>query len=403
MNRRAARVVAPWAGAVLIVAIVGFVAGVYVDQAFPDYVPYLAHHAVGRVDTTELQQAIQVIQADYVDGNLDASKLSHGTVQGLISSLGDPFSAYYDPAAYKRLQDSYKGQYSGIGIYLTFGTGYPVISGTVPGSPAAAAGLQGGDQILKVGDKDMKGITSDQTTALIQGPNGTKVTLTIGRGSSMLVVPITRAEIHVPSVRSTVIGTNVLYLRIYQFGASTSTEFASALSTGLPGAKGIVLDLRGDPGGFISAADDVISQFVSTGETFELRDRSGTVERHQVGGQHEAPTLPLVVLVDANSASASEIVAGSLQVHQRAKLVGTVTYGKGSVQQDFPLNGGADIHLTIKRWYLPNGVTIDHKGLQPDVAVTLASAGDEFDVTRLSLGYSKDTQLNSGLNLLVAP
>ena len=399
MKRRAAL----WAGAVLVVAIVGFVAGVYVDQAFPDYVPYVAHHAVGRVDITELQQAIQVIQADYVDGNLDATKLSHGTVQGLISSLGDPFSAYYDPAAYKRLQDSYKGQYSGIGIYLTFGTGYPVITGTVPGSPAAAAGLQSGDQIINVGDKDMKGITSDQATALIQGPNGTKVTLTIGRGATTMVVAITRAEIHVPSVRSTVIGTNVLYVRIYQFGASTSTEFASALSSGLPGAKGIVLDLRGDPGGFISAADDVISQFVSSGETFELRDRSGTVERHQVGGQHEAPTLPLVVLVDANSASASEIVAGSLQVHQRAKLVGTVTYGKGSVQQDFPLNDGADIHLTIKRWYLPNGVTIDHKGLQPDVTMTLANATDEFDVTRPSLGYAKDTQLNTALSALAAP
>jgi carboxyl-terminal processing protease len=399
MKRRAAL----WGGAVLIVAIVGFAGGVYFDQAFPDYVPYVAHHSVGRVDTTELQQAIQVIQADYVDGNLDTTKLSHGTVQGLITSLGDPFSAYYDPAAYKRLQDSYKGQYSGIGIYLTFGTGYPVINGTVPGSPAAAAGLQGGDQILKVGDKDMKGITSDQATALIQGPNGSKVTLTIGRGTTTMVVSITRAEIHVPSVRSTIIATDVLYVRIYQFGASTSTEFASALTTGLPGAKGIVLDLRGDPGGFISAADDVISQFVSSGETFELRDRSGTIEKHQVGAQHEAPTLPLVVLVDANSASASEIVAGSLQVHNRAKLVGTVTYGKGSVQQDFPLNDGADIHLTIKRWYLPNGVTIDHKGLQPDVTVTLANASDEFDVTRLSLGYAKDTQLNSALNVLVAP
>src|SRR6202049_141136 len=287
MKRRAAL----WGGAVLIIAIVGFVAGVYVDQAFPGYVPYVAHHAVGRVDTTELQQAIQIIQADYVDGNLDASKLSHGTVQGLISSLGDPFSAYYDPAAYKRLQDSYKGQYSGIGIYLTFGTGYPVITGTVPGSPAAAAGLQGGDQILKVGDKDMKGITSDQATALIQGPNGTKVTLTIGRGSSTLIGAITRAEIHVPSVRSTVIGTNVLYVRIYQFGASTSTEFASALSTGLPGATGIVVDLRGDPGGFISAADDVISQFVSTGETFELRGGTAPVDKHQVGGKPQAATL----------------------------------------------------------------------------------------------------------------
>lgn len=398
MKRRAAL----WGGAVLVIAIVGFVAGVYVDQAFPGYVPYVAHHSVGRVDTTELQQAIQVIQADYVDGNLDATKLSHGTVQGLIASLGDPFSAYYDPVAYTRLQDSYKGQYSGIGIYLTFGTGYPQISGTVPGSPAAVAGLQSGDQILKVGDKDMKGITSDQATALIQGPNGTKVTLTIGRGAATMTVTMTRAEIHVPSVRSTLIGA-VLYVRIYQFGASTSTEFASALSSGLPGAKGIVLDLRGDPGGFISAADDVISQFVSSGETFELRDRTATVDRHQVGGKPEAPTLPLAVLVDANSASASEIVAGSLQVHHRAKLVGTVTYGKGSVQQDFPLKDGADIHLTIKRWYLPNGTTIDHKGLQPDVTVTLANASDEFDVTQLSLGYAKDTQLNSALNVLAAP
>src|SRR6202521_670332 len=234
MKRRVARVHAPWAGAVLIVAIVGFVAGVYVDQAFPGYVPYVAHHSVGRVDTTELQQAIQIIQADYVDGNLDASKLSHGTVQGLIASLADPFSAYYDPAAFKRLQDSYKGQYSGIGIYLTFGTGYPVITGTVPRSPAAAAGLQSGDQIIKVGDKDMKGITSDQATTLIQGPNGTKVTLTIGRGASTMTFTITRAEIHVPSVRSTMIANNILYVRIYSFGESTSSEFATALSKGLP-------------------------------------------------------------------------------------------------------------------------------------------------------------------------
>jgi carboxyl-terminal processing protease len=398
MKSRAAQ----WGGAVLIIAVVGFVSGVYVDQQFPDYVPYVAHHSVGRVDTTELQQAIQIIQADYVDGNLDATKLAHGTVQGLIASLGDPFSAYYDPAAFKRLQDSYKGQYSGIGIYLTFGTGYPVITGTVPGSPAAAAGLRSGDQIVRVGDKDMKGITSDQATTLIQGPNGTKVTLTIARAAEMITLSITRAEIHVPSVRSTLIGNDVLYVRIYNFGATTSTEFATALSGGLTGAKGIVLDLRGNPGGFTSAAEDVISQFVGSGETYELRDRSGTVERHQVGGQHLAPTLPLVVLVDANSASASEIVAGALQVHQRAKLVGTVTYGKGSVQQDFPLNDGADIHLTIKRWYLPNGVTIDHKGLQPDVAVTLPNAGDQFDVTQLSSGYAKDTQLNQALSILTA-
>ena len=396
MNRRAAL----RGGAVLVGLIVFFLAGVYTDQAFPDYLPYLGHRSVGSVDLTELQQAIRVVQADYVDGTINTTKLSHGTVQGLIAGLGDPFSSYYDPEQYKKLKQRYAGSYSGIGIYLTFTKDYPVITGTVAGSPAAKAGLQPGDQIVKVGDKDIKGITSDQATALIQGPDGTKVALEILRGGRTILVTLTRAEIHVPSVRSAVIGNHILYVRIYQFETNTPTEFASALSNGLPGAVGIVLDLRGDPGGFISGADDVITQFVSSGETFELRDRSGKVERHEVGSKHAAPTIPLVVLVDANSASASEIVAGSLQVHNRAKLVGTKTYGKGSVQRDFELNGGGDIHLTVQRWYLPNGQTIDRKGLQPDVAVALSSASDAFDVAAPTQDYSKDAQLLAALKLL---
>ena len=387
-------------GAVLVVLAFTFAAGVYIDQAFPEYVPYVGHRSIGAVDLSELQQAVRLVQADYVDGKVDTKKLSHGTVQGLITGLGDPFSAYFDPAQYKSLQQSYQGLYSGIGIYLSFTTSYPVISGTVPGSPAAEAGLLPGDQIVKVADKDTKGITAAEATALIQGPDGTKVTLEISRAGGTFSVTITRAQIHVPTVRSAMIANHVLYVRIYQFGTDTSTQFASALSSGLPGAVGIVLDLRGDPGGFISAADDVISQFVASGETFELRDRSGTVDRHQVNSKHAAPDLPLVVLVDANSASASEIVAGSLQVHRRAKLVGTTTYGKGSVQQDFELSDGADIHLTVKRWYLPNGQTIDHKGLQPDVQVTIAQPTDVFDVTAPAEGYAKDTQLNAALAML---
>jgi carboxyl-terminal processing protease len=391
-----------WGVAVLIVAVVAFGLGVYTDQAFPDVMPYVVHHSSSRVDTTELQQAIRVIQAEYVDGNVDATKLSHGTVQGLISSLGDPFSAYYDPAQYKRLQDVYTGHYSGIGIYLSFSSSYPTITGTVPGSPAAAAGLQAGDQIVMVGDKDMKGLTSDQASTLIQGPNGSKVTLTIQRGGQTFSVTVTRAEIQVPSVRSTVIADHILYVRLYQFTTTTTDELHAALTSGLPGAKGMVLDLREDPGGFIDQADHVISEFIASGETFELRDRSSTVDKHMVSGEHLATSVPLVVLVDANSASAAEIVAGSLQVHHRAKLVGTVTFGKGSVQQDFPLNDGADIHLTVKRWYLPNGVTIDHKGLTPDVTVPLANTSDQFDVQQPANGYAKDTQLSSALSVLAA-
>ena len=389
-------------GAFLLVALLAFVSGLYVDQAFPGspFIPYLARHSVGRIDTTELQQAIQVIQANYVDRNLDATKLSHGTVQGLVAALGDPFSTYFDPAAFKKMQDSLQGQYSGVGIYLTFSAGYPVIAGTVPDSPAAKAGLQAGDQIVKVGGQDMKGATADQATAVIQGPNGSKVTLTILRSTTTFDVTITRAEIQVPSVRSLVIGDHVLYVRIYQFGGNTSGEFDNVLKTELKGAKGVVLDLRDDPGGYISAADDVISEFVTSGETFELRDRDGNVERHDSSGQHRAPTVPLVVLVNGNSASASEITAGSLQVHHRGRLIGTTTYGKGSVQLDFPLSDGSDLHLTIKRWYLPNGVTIDHKGLTPDIAVTLASPNDEYDVTKPADGFAKDTQLNAALKAL---
>jgi carboxyl-terminal processing protease len=386
-------------GAVVLALAIGFIAGLWVDQAYPDYVPYVGHRSSSRIDTTPIEQAARLIQADYVDGNVNSNKLAQGSVQGMVNSLGDPYSRYFDPDQYRRLQESYTGRYTGIGIYLSFTSGYPLITGTVPGSPAALAGLKAGDQILRVGDTDAKGITPDQATSLIQGPEGTKVSLTILRGADTSTFTVTRAQIQVPTVRSATVGDRVLYVRIYQFGTETSSEFAGALKSGLPGATGMVLDLRSDPGGFISAADDVISQFVTSGETFETRGRRG-VDRHEVGSQHGAPSIPLVVLVDANSASAAEIVAGSLQVHRRAKLVGTTTFGKGSVQEDFVLNDGSDLHLTVERWYLPNGVTVDKKGLTPDVAVKLANAADAYDVAQPSLGYAKDTQLNAALTVL---
>ena len=386
-------------GALVLALVIGFVAGAWVDQAYPEWVPYAGHRSVARVDLTEVQEAARVIQADYVDSSVDTKKLSQGSVQGLVSALGDPYSLYYDPEQYERLQESYRGRYTGIGIYLSFSSTYPTITATVPGSPAALAGLKGGDQVVKVGDRDVKGITPDQATALIQGPEGTNVTLTIQRGSETLTFTIARAQIQVPTVRSATVGNRVLYVRIYQFGTETSNEFGKALKDGLPGSVGMVLDLRSDPGGFITAADDVITQFVTSGETFETRGRNG-VNRHQVGKNHAAPTIPLVVLVDANSASAAEIVAGSLQVHERAKLVGTKTFGKGSVQEDFVLSDGSDLHLTVERWYLPNGATIDKKGLTPDVTVPLGGAADAYDVAQPSLGYAKDTQLNAALALL---
>src|SRR6184192_449083 len=218
----------------------GFVGGAYIDQRFPEYVPFIGHHSTGRVDLTQVEEAARYIQADYVDTNVDPKKLSQASVQGLVSSLGDPYTIYFDPIQYKRLQQSYQGKYTGIGIYLSFSTGYPAVTGTVPGSPAALAGLKSGDQIVKVGDKDIKGVTADQATALIQGPEGTKVMLTILRGSETLTFTITRAQIQVPTVRSATIGNHVLYVRIYQFASNTSNEFSTALKSGLPGSVGMV-------------------------------------------------------------------------------------------------------------------------------------------------------------------
>src|SRR3989454_6396358 len=318
-------------GAIVLILVVGFVAGLYVDQAYPEYVPYLGHRSSSRIDLTQVQEAARLIQADYVDSNVDPKKLSHGTVQGLVSSLGDPYTIYFDPEQYKRLQQSYQGKYTGIGIYLSFSTGYPVIAGTVPGSPAAFAGLKAGDQVVKVGDKDIKGITADQATALIQGPEGTKVTLTILRGTESMTFTITRAQIQVPTVRSATVGNHVLYVRIYQFASNTSTEFSATLKNGLPGSTAMVLDLRGDPGGFISAADDVITQFVTSGETFETHGRGG-VNPHQVRSQHGAASVPRGVLGAANSASAAGSGGRPRQGDPRAEQGGEPTLGTRDAQ-----------------------------------------------------------------------
>src|SRR2546422_6596980 len=185
-------------GAIVLILVVGFVAGLYVDQAYPEYVPYIGHRSTSRIDLTQVQEAARLIQADYVDSNVDPKKLSHGTVQGLVSTLGDPYTIYFDPEQYKRLQQSYQGKYTGIGIYLSFSTGYPAITGTVPGSPDAQAALKSAAQIVSVGIMDIQGITADQATAHIQDHSGTNYKQTILRGSETLTFTITRAQIQVP-------------------------------------------------------------------------------------------------------------------------------------------------------------------------------------------------------------
>jgi carboxyl-terminal processing protease len=385
------------AGATLVLGLVlGAVAGVFLDQSRPDLTPNWGRSS----DQQVIDQAVRTIESQYYNRNLNRSKLSDSSLAALVQSLGDPFSTYYTPDEYRRTQQSYAGQYTGIGIYVDFRGQYPSVGSLIPGAPAEKAGLKPGDQLLSVNGKTLKGLTADQASALITGPSGSVASLDVQRGTQTLHFNVTRQQITAPFVQSTRLEGSYLYVRIYQFGTGTGDQLAAALAKGLPGSRGIVLDLRGNPGGFIDEAAKVISDFVTSGEAFELRDRNGNVERTDVSGPHPAPSIPLVVLVDKGSASASEIVAGSLRAHHRTKLVGQTTFGKGSVQLDFPLSNGGDLHLTIKHWFLPDGSTVQSVGLKPDDSVALPNPDQEFDVADPATGFQQDAQLVAGLKIL---
>jgi carboxyl-terminal processing protease len=385
---------------VLALLAVSFGAGVSIEQSDPQLFTWLPVFP-GTADRASVNQVYQLIRSDYYDPRVTSRKLSGTSINAMVSSLGDPYSRYLDPQQYHQQQAFYAGRYTGmVGVYVTFQGGYPVITGLLPGSPAVPAGLEAGDVILRVGNTDLHGLSPDRASALIRGPVGSQVTLTISRGGVEREVTVTRGSFRSPTVESTRLAGDILYLRIYDFGDSTAREFDQHLKAGLPGARGVILDLRGNGGGYVEAAVAVVSRFVSSGEVMEQRGREGETIRTDVSGDHPAPHIPLVVLVNSDTASAAEIVAGSLQAHHRARLVGTKTFGKGSVQEDYPLANGGDLHLTVAHWYLPNGQSIQGRGLTPDVSVTLPEPQDMFDVVQPQLGYGADTQLLQALELL---
>jgi len=389
---------------VLVVLLVAFTAGIYVDQSYPGYVPVLRLGAQPRsqVDRATTDQALRVIEANYYDSHVNSAKLSSGSVQGMVQALGDPYTQYLSPDEYRTQQDQYAGKHSGmVGIIVNFKEGYPVVSGVLPNSPALRAGLKTDDVILRINGTDTQNLSEDQTATLIRGPAGTTVTLHVSRSGTQLDVPVTRANFQSPTVQSVRLEGGALYMRIYQFGETTQTEFDDQLRAGLPGARAVVLDLRDNGGGFVDKARAVISRFVSSGEAFEQRGRGGRVEKTYVDGDHPAASVPLAVLVNENTASASEIVSGALQARTRAQLVGTKTFGKGSVQVDYQLSDGGDLHLTVAHWFLPNGQSIDKRGLTPNVAVSLPDRQSMFDAVLPARGHASDAQLNRALAMVV--
>lgn len=324
--------------------------------------------------------------------------LMRAAINGMLASLGDEHTSYMDPDEYIQANIPLEGEYEGIGAWVDPDSEYLTIVSPMPGSPAEAAGLQPGDQVVKINGEDMTGVDGNLVIRKVLGPAGTQVTLTIRReGVPDFDVTITRARITIPSVDGYMLEEhNLAYVQLFQFGLNTSDDLRQKLSELLAqNPRGLILDLRNNGGGFLQTAIEVASEFIADGVIMYEVYGDGTRDTYNALGDGLATTIPLVVLINEGSASASEIVAGAIQDYGRAPLVGQTSFGKGSVQNWIQLisEPGA-LRVTIARWYTPNERLIHNIGLTPDVVV---------EITEADLEAGLDPQLDAAIEILTNP
>lgn len=334
--------------------------------------------------------AYDKLKSEYVDP-LSDTKLAQGAIQGMFQyGVQDPFSGYMAPEQYQQALGDLSGKFSGIGAELAVkniqnptdlaactqlsDTCVLVIVAPISGSPAEQAGLQPGDLVLAVDGTSVNGSTINDQVSKVRGTAGTKVTLTIKRDTKTFDVTITRAEITTSEVTTRLIDGHVGYIALHGFSESSPTEFHDALKKLIDqGATQIVFDLRDNPGGYIIAAQKIASEFISSGVIFTQESAGNKVATWDAvsGGLATNPKIPLVVLVNGGSASASEIVTAALKEHDRATIIGQHTFGKNTVQVWSPLSDGGGVRITISRWFTPDHTSVHPDGVQPDIAVTI--------------------------------
>ncbi len=327
----------------------------------------------GAVD--QFAKVLVQVENRYVDP-VDRDRLLIGAIKGMVSEL-DPHSEYFPPKEYGEFTSETTGKFGGVGIEVDGRGEYLTVIAPIEGGPAEAAGIKPHDEIVAIDGQDAKGMPIEKAVRLMRGDPGTKVELTIRRpseGGKIYKVPLVRAEIRVPSVAWDALPNGVAYLRIKQFQEKTHSELVDAIgkAKGKLGGKivGVVLDMRRNPGGLVNQAVDVADEFLDKGVIFSMRGQHGKlIEETKASNGGALTSVPMVVLVDESSASAAELVAGALQDHRRAVIVGMPTYGKGSVQSIIELPNGAGLKLTTARYYTPNGRSIQAQGIEPDVLV----------------------------------
>lgn len=342
-------------------------------------------------------EAWNLVHENYVDQPVDDVALMRGAISGMMEALGDEHSSYMNPEDFKQANASLEGEYEGIGAYVDTTTEYLTVTSPIPGSPAEAAGLLPGDQIVAIDGEDMTGIDAELARLRVLGPAGSTVRLTILRegADDLLEFDIVRAKITIASATGEMLDGGIAYIQVTTFGSKTMPELEAALRELMAqNPKGIILDLRNNGGGYLQTAVEVTSQFVDEGVV--LYEQYGNDKRttYEVlpGGLATDENIPIIVLINEGSASASEIVAGALQDLGRAKLLGTVSYGKGSVQQWIPLSGeNGAVRVTIAKWLTPNEKTIHDIGLTPDYPVEMTLEQRQAD---------EDPQLDEAVKIL---
>ncbi len=364
--------------AAVIVSVVCFVIGFYSDSrvAAVDQDTYK--------NLKVFNEALDIIDKNYVE-KVDPKSLMQGAINGMVKSL-DPHSTYLTSDMYKELQTETRGSFGGIGIEITILNDVLTVVSPIADTPAFIAGIKSGDQIIKIDDKSTKGMSILEAVKKLRGPENTQVKMTIMRKD--LAQPkdftITRAVIKIKSVKHKIYEGGIGYIRVSSFQEKTSEELRKSLIEIEKDAKpltGIVLDLRNDPGGLLDQAVKVSDAFLKSGTIVSIKGRVKNLEsRFAARDDGNEPACPMVVLVNEGSASASEIVAGALQDNGRAIVLGTQTFGKGSVQTVIPFEDGSAMKLTTAKYYTPKGKSIQAEGITPDVHLEYARSSEEKDL-----------------------
>jgi len=320
-----------------------------------------------------LRLVLQLLDQQYYGELPEGKELTYGAIRGMLLALGDPYTSFIEPRIAAILNEDASGEFEGIGAMVRMREdGYLEITSLIPGQPAEQAGVQPGDIIVAVGDQSIVGLGLYEAISYIRGPAGTKAELEIIRSGEAepLHITVVRARIEVPVVEYRMLDEGVAYVRLTEFDANAAARVEDALEELLAeDPVGLVFDLRDNPGGWLGQAIEVADLFLDEGLVVTQRDSSGTVKQFRSESGDIGEEIPLVVLVNGGSASASEIVAGAIQDRQRGLLVGTKTLGKGSVQLPNELPDGSQLRITIARWFTPNEQPLHGKGLTPDVEV----------------------------------